>query len=205
MSIGKNITALKIFLPSNNMYLSDVDITKAVKDGSIVLEPFTKKRLQPASYDIALGNRFLISEAHMHGVIDPEKKIFPAMREVILKDSEQFILHPGIVVLGFSHDYFGSNKYLIHLNGKSSLARIGLIVHNTAGLINPGHFLNVVFELYNTNTIPIILRPKMSIAQLTFSELSSPPSGSYEKTGRYGKGKDNWKGGVPPKSSSKKK
>ncbi|MDR3548099.1 MAG: dCTP deaminase [Candidatus Pacebacteria bacterium] len=185
------------------MYLSDVDIEKAVKEGSIVLEPFNKKNLQPASYDILLGNRFLISESHRHGFIDPEKKIFPEMREVILKDGEQFILHPGIVVLGFSHDYFGSDKYLIHLNGKSSLARIGLIVHNTAGLINPGHFLNVVFELYNTNTIPIILRPKMPIAQLTFSELSSSPRTNYEKVGRYGKGKDNWKGGIPPKKRAK--
>ncbi len=182
------------------MYLSDVDIQKAVKKGTITLEPFDKKRLQPASYDILLGNRFLISESHVTGYIDPEKKIFPKMREIILKDKEEFILHPGVVVLGFSHDYFGSDTYLIHLNGKSSLARIGLIVHNTAGLINPGHFLNVVFELYNTNTIPIILRPKMAIAQLTFSELSSPPSSSYAKIGRYGKGKDNWKGGIPPKT-----
>ncbi len=181
------------------MYLSDSDIEKAVKKGDLTLEPFDKKRLQPASYDILLGNRFLISEAHKHGYIDPEKKVFPEMREIILSDKEEFILHPGIVVLGFSHDLFGSNKYLIHLNGKSSLARIGLIVHNTAGLINPGHYLHVVFELYNTNSIPIILRPKMPIAQLTFSELSSPPKKSYEKLGRYGKGKDNWKGGAAPR------
>jgi len=186
------------------MYLSDVDIEKAVKENSIIIDPFDKKRLQPASYDILLGNRFLISEGHKHGFIDPEKKIYPEMREVILSDKEEFILHPGIVVLGFSHDFFGSDRYLIHLNGKSSLARIGLIVHNTAGLINPGHFLNVVFELYNTNTIPIILRPKMPIAQLTFSELSSLPQSSYAKVGRYGRGKENWKGGIAPRKSKKK-
>lgn len=181
------------------MYLSDVDIEKAVKEGSITIEPFDKKRLQPASYDILLGNKFLVSESHKHGFIDPEKKIFPEMREIVLGDKDEFILHPGVVVLGFSHDYFGSNRYLIHLNGKSSLARIGLVVHNTAGLVNPGHYLNIVFELYNTNRIPIILRPKMNIAQLTFSELSTPPKTSYEKVGRYGKGEHNWKGGTAPK------
>ncbi|MEO6536836.1 MAG: dCTP deaminase [Candidatus Paceibacterota bacterium] len=181
------------------MYLSDIDIEEAVKRGDIILEPFDKKRLQPASYDIQLGNKFLITDGHKQSFIDPEKKIFPELREVVLKDGDEFILHPGVVVLGFSHDYFGSKRYLIHLNGKSSLARIGLVVHNTAGLVNPGHFLNIVFELYNTNTIPIILRPKMNIAQLTFSELLTPPKTSYEKVGRYGKGEKNWKGGAAPK------
>lgn len=179
------------------MYLSDVDIEKEVKAGEIKLEPFNKKHLNPASYDILLGNRFLITEWHERGIIDPVKKILPATREVIIKDGGEFVLHPGVVVLGFSHDFFGSNKYLIQLSGKSSLARIGLMVHNTAGIINPGHFLQIVFELSNTNVVPIVLRPKMAIAQLTFSELSSPPRHTYEKVGRYSK--DNNRGYVPPK------
>ncbi len=187
------------------MYLSDNDIEKAVEDGEIVLEPFDKKRLQPASYDILLGNRFLLSEQHKGAKIDPVKKVFPETREIILKDDEEFVLHPGVTVLGFSHDYFGSDKYLIHLNGKSSLARIGLVVHNTAGLVNPGHYLNIVFELYNTNIIPIVLRPKMPIGQLTFSELRTPHKRSYEKIGRYGKGEENWKGIVAPRTRTRAK
>lgn len=183
------------------MFLSDVDITRAVKAGELTLNPFEKRRVQPASYDILLGNRFLLSEQHKGSFIDPVRKIFPDTREVVLKDNEEFVLHPGVVVLGFSHDYFGSSKYLIHLNGKSSLARVGLVVHNTAGLVNPGHYLNIVFELYNTNTLPIILRPKMEIAQLTFSELKTPPKTEYAKVGRYGNGKKNWKGGTPPRFS----
>jgi len=86
-----------------------------------------------------------------------------------------------VSLLGLSKDYFGSRKYLIQLSGKSSLARIGLIVHNTAGLINPGHYLNIAFELCNLNSVPIILRPGMEIAQLIFAEISSPPEHSYEK------------------------
>lgn len=173
------------------MYLCDKDIERAVKSGDIVLRDFQKKRLQPASYDILLGNKFQILDQHQTDYIDPSKKRPIKVREVRLKDGEQFVLHPGVSVLGTSKDYFGSDKYLVHLNGKSSLARIGLIVHNTAGLINPGHFLNITFELCNLNSVPIILRPGMEIAQLTFSELSSNPITDFHKNSNYEK--DNWK------------
>jgi dCTP deaminase len=179
------------------MYLSDTDIEKEVKKGNIVLKPFDKKALNPASYDIKLGNRFLITEWHKHSIIDPAKKILPAEREVFVKNGEEFVLHPGVVVLGFSEDFFGSDHYLIHLGGKSSLARIGLMVHNTAGIINPGHFLQIVFELSNTNVVPIVLRPGMPVAQITFSPLSSPPKHTYEKVGRYAK--NNNRGWAPAK------
>lgn len=185
------------------MFLSDVDIEKEVKEGNIKIDPFDKKRLGPASYDLMLGNKFLITEWHERSVIDPTKNKLPVTREVIVKDGGEFVLHPGVVVLGFSYDFFGSDKYLIQLGGKSSLARIGLVVHNTAGIINPGHYLQIVFEFSNTNMVPIILRPKMEIAQITFSELSSPPKNTYQKMGRYSK--NNNKGWAPKKSVKKKK
>jgi len=184
------------------MYLSDVDIKKAVKDGDIILSGFDEKRLQPASYDILLGSKFLLTEAHMADSIDPAKKKYAPMREVLLKKGETFTLHPGVSILGISIDYFGSNKYLVQLHGKSSLARIGLMVHNTAGLINPGHFLRVTFELCNLNSIPIILTPGMPIAQLTFSKMVTEPSTSYKKVSKYVN--DSWKIEQPPKNLSKK-
>ena len=162
------------------MILADIDIKKAIKNGDIVIRDFDVRRLQPASYDILLGNRFFLTETHADGYIDPGKKKFPKVREVNLKNGEHFVLHPGVSVLSWSRDYFGSDKYLVQLSGKSSLARIGLIVHNTAGIINPGHFLNITLELYNLNNIPIILRPGMEIAQLTFSQLSSEPKKHYK-------------------------
>ena len=162
------------------MILSDSDIRKAIDSGDIVIRDFDVKRLQPASYDILLGNRFFLTETHTDGYIDPVKKKFPKVREVNLKNGAHFVLHPGVSVLSWSRDYFGSDKYLVQLSGKSSLARIGLIVHNTAGIINPGHFLNITLELYNLNNIPIILRPGMEIAQLTFSQLSSEPKKHYK-------------------------
>ncbi len=184
------------------MFLSDVDIKKEVKRGAITLEPFVEARLQPASYDIVLGNNFLVNDAHTSTFIDPANKVFPKTHDVRVADGEAFVLHPGVSILGYSKDYFGSDHYLIEVNGKSSLARIGLLVHNSAALINPGHFLQVALELCNLNNVPIILRPGMAIAQLTFSPLSSPPRQNYKENGRYAK--NNIMGFIPPKIIEKK-
>lgn len=184
------------------MYLSDVDIKKGVKNGDIVIKGFDESRLQPASYDILLSNKFIVWNTEQSVAIDPVKKIYPETKEITIPDDGHFVLHPGISILGTSVDYFGSDKYLIQLSGKSSLARIGLIVHNTAGLINPGHFLNITFELCNLNHIPIILRPNMRIGQIIFSELTNPPVKDYKTTGRY-HGRD-WQHFVDPKEEEKK-
>jgi dCTP deaminase len=179
------------------MYLSDADIKKALKKGQIIIEPFEESRLQPASYDVLLGNKFIVHNTESTAAIDPVNKIFPHTREIIIPDDGHFILHPGVSILGTSVDYFGSDTYLIQLSGKSSLARIGLIVHNTAGLINPGHFLNITFELCNLNHLPIILRPNMRIGQILFAQMSSRPVKDYKTTGRY-QGRD-WQHFVDPR------
>ena len=181
------------------MFLSDTDIHAAVKRGEIILEPFEVKRLQPASYDIRLGNTFIINEPHSTKAIDPGKGIYPKTNTVEIKDGEEFVLHPGVSILGYSKERFGSDKYLIEVNGKSSLARIGLIVHNSASIVNPGHILNIALELCNLNNVPIVLRPGMEIAQLTFSTLSNPTKRSYKQTGRYSQ--NNIVGYMPPKGA----
>lgn len=173
------------------MFLSDTDIKKAIKNGEIVIRPFQEKRLQPVSYDILLGNKFVVNDENNTQFVDPVKKVFAKTREINVKNGKEFVLHPGVSVLGASKEFFGSNHYLVQVGGKSSLARVGLMIHNTAGIINPGHFLNITFEITNQNNIPIILRPGMEIAQITFSMISSPPSQSYKTTGRFAK--DNWK------------
>lgn len=184
------------------MFLSDTDILKEVKRGAITLKPFVESRLQPASYDILLGNRFVVNEEDVTPFVDPSRKIYAKTREIIVKDGGEFILHPGVSVLGISKEYFGSNDYLIQVGGKSSLARVGLMIHNTAGLINPGHFLNITFELCNLNNVPIVLRPGMEIAQLTFSKLSSPTRKNYKEVGRFAA--DNWKNNFAAKKVTKK-
>jgi dCTP deaminase len=180
------------------MFLSDTDILKAIKGGEITLKPFDEARLGPASYDIKLGNKFIVNDENKTHVVDPARKIFAKTREIKVADGGEFILHPGVSVLGVSKEFFGSDHYLIQVGGKSSLARVGLMIHNTAGLINPGHFLNITFELCNLNNVPIILRPGMEIAQLTFSKLSSPPRQSYKKIGRFAS--NNWDHFVPAKA-----
>lgn len=180
------------------MFLSDSDIHAAVKSGDVTLEPFDKKRLQPASYDIRLGNTFIVNDPHTTSYIDPVKGVHPNTHTVEVADGDTFVLHPGVSILGYSKEYFGSDRYLIEVNGKSSLARIGLLVHNSAGLVNPGHFLNIALELCNLNNVPIILRPGMEIAQLTFSPLSSESKRQYKEKGRYHL--NNIVGYVPPKS-----
>lgn len=180
------------------MFLSDIDIEKNVAEGKITLEPFAGKQLQPASYDILLGNKFVENDASATHFIDPAKKIYAKTTERMIKDGDEFVLHPGVSVLGLSKEFFGSDHYLIQVGGKSSLARIGLMIHNTAGIINPGHFLHITFEITNQSNIPIILRPGMEIAQITFSMISSPTKQSYKKTGRFAK--DNWKHFVPAKA-----
>ncbi len=184
------------------MYLSDQDILKALKSGEIIIRNFDDERLQPASYDILLGNKFIVHNTEKTTAIDPVMKIYPETKEIIIPDDGLFVLHPGISILGTSVDYFGSEKYLIHLSGKSSLARLGLIIHNTAGIINPGHFLNITFELCNLNHLPIILRPNMRIGQILFSVLSSAPKKDYKSTGRYFN--RDWQHFVDPREEEKK-
>lgn len=182
------------------MFLSDVDIKKAVEKGEIVLKPFDESRLQPASYDILLGNTFFVNDAHSSAFIDPVQKIYPKTNKIEVADGDVFVLHPGVSILGYSKDFFGSDTHLIEVNGKSSLARIGLLVHNSAALINPGHFLNVALELCNLNNVPILLRPNMAIAQLTFCQLSTPPKQNYKEVGRYSD--NNFNNHVPAKNDA---
>lgn len=172
------------------MYLSDTDIKKELEAKRITISDFASERLQSVSYDILLGNKFQTIKSHQTAFVDPAKNIFPETHSVEISDGEAFVLHPGKTVLGTSKDYFGSDHYLIQLSGKSSLARIGLVVHNTAGIVNPGHFLNITFELYNAGKVPIILRPGMEIAQILFAQISSELERNYQETGRFNG--DNW-------------
>ena len=168
------------------MFLSDVDIMKGVKSGALTIEPFSEDQLQLASYDVTLGNEFEVVDRHLVQASDPARKIYPSTRRFKVEDDGEFVLHPGENVLGKQREFIGvDNEHLILLSGKSSLARIGLVVHNTAMLFNPGHKFYPTFELVNASNIPIILRPGMHIAQLLFAKLSSPTSKSYEDVGRY--------------------
>ncbi|MEM1312613.1 MAG: dCTP deaminase [Patescibacteria group bacterium] len=163
------------------MQLSDVDIRRSLQTQEIFISDFDEQRLQPASYDVLLGNEFLVFKSHKLGAIDPKKSISEHMYKITLKSSEDyFTIHPNEFVLAVTQDKFGSKaKHAVQLMGKSSLARLGLIVHTTAGFIDPGNILNATLELVNVNNVAIQLYPGMKIGQIAFYELKTPSERTY--------------------------
>lgn len=175
------------------MFLSDKDILLALEQGDVIIKDFDRKRLQPASYDVLLGNQFMVFENHKIAIIDPKLPITGVMRTVEIADDDFFVLHPGEFALAVTKDYFGvSEKLCCQLMGKSSMARLGLIIHTTAGFIDPGNQLNATLELLNTNSLPIKLYPGMKIGQLAFCRLETPaekPYGHSDLNSKYYKSK----------------
>ena len=166
---------------THTMHLSDTDIKKALISGDIIIKDFDPNRLQPASYDILLGDEFIVFDNHKSDCIDPKENPEKYTRKIKLQgDDSYFVLHPSEFALGVTFDYFGvSQKYACQIMGKSSLARLGLIIHTTAGFVDPGNQLKATLEFVNVNTLPIRLYPKMKIAQIAFYELKSPATKGY--------------------------
>lgn len=162
------------------MILSDADIKKALSTGAITVDPLFPGAVQPASVDLHLGADFLVFEAAHHAYIDPAEPIDDMMKEVTINNDKQFILHPGEFALGLTYEVVGVNDSMVgRLEGKSSLGRIGLIIHATAGYLDPGNKLKMTLELHNISGLPIKLYYKMPIAQLSFSPLSSKADVPY--------------------------
>jgi dCTP deaminase len=166
------------------MQLSDIDIQQALEVQDIFIEQYDPQRLQPASYDVLLGSDFLVFDNHKIQCIDPKESVSEYMTKVSIAEDDFFIIHPGEFVLGATWEKVGVNaKYACQVMGKSSLARLGLIIHTTAGFIDPGNNLRITLEFVNTNTIPIKLYPKMKIAQVAFYELKTPAQKPYGSAG----------------------
>lgn len=164
------------------MILSDGDILKEIKEGNIIIDPFKEKYLQPASVDLHLGDTFLVYDTHTGHVIDPKKSVDGLMRRITISGDQPFVLHPGDFALGAIYETTGvSSRYVGRLEGKSSVGRLGILVHVTAGFLDPGNKVNMTLELHNTATLPVLLYYKMPIAQMAFQQLSSPSLHPYSK------------------------
>lgn len=162
------------------MILSDKDIKRYLKSGKIGVEPLFPNSIQPASIDLHLGADFLIFKTTNAICIDPKEKIDPLMEKVRINDKEQFILHPGEFALGMTYEVVSvANDMVGRLEGKSSLGRIGLIIHATAGYLDPGNTLKMTLELHNISSLPIKLYYKMPIAQMSFTPLSTKADNPY--------------------------
>ncbi len=164
------------------MILSDRDLKKALAEGKIGVDPMFPNSLQPASIDVHLGADFLIFRNEQYMAIDPKEPIDAMMEPLTIDDNRQFILHPGQFALGMTYETVSvPNDMVVQLNGKSSLGRIGLIVHATAGYVDPGNTLKITLELQNLANLPIKLYYKMPIAQVAFVTLSSEVDVPYGK------------------------
>ncbi len=161
------------------MVLSDRDIRAALERGRIEIDPFDPGCVQPASVDIRLDRRFRVFRSSRHPYIDLAQRL-DDITELVEVDEAPFILHPGEFVLGSSRERIRLADDLVsRVEGKSSLGRLGLLIHSTAGFIDPAWNGHITLELSNANTIPITLYPGMRIGQLSFFQLSSPAERPY--------------------------
>ncbi len=171
------------------MLLSDRDIKAELGSGRIALEPFEPEMVQPSSVDVRLDRFFRLFDNHKYPFIDPAVDQPELTRFVEVDADQPFILHPGEFVLGSTFELVSlPDDVAARLEGKSSLGRLGLLTHSTAGFIDPGFSGHVTLELSNVATLPIKLWPGMKIGQMCFFRLSSAaekPYGSAEYASRY--------------------
>lgn len=165
------------------MALSDVDILQAMSEGHITVSPFEERSLQPASIDLHLDRHFLVYDTSKHYVIDPKQPIDEMMRPVEIEGDQPFVLHPGEFALGLIKETTGvSDRMVGRLEGKSSVGRLGVLIHVTAGFLDPGNCLQMTLELHNTANMPVLLYEGMPIAQMAYERLSTKcqnPYGSF--------------------------
>ena len=171
------------------MLLSDRDIRAQLDSGRVRLDPYEPEMIQPASLDVRLDRYFRLFDNHKYPVIDPSQDQPELTRLVDAGPEDPLVLHPGEFVLGATYEQVTlPDDIAARLEGKSSLGRLGLLTHSTAGFIDPGFTGHVTLELSNTATMPIMLWPGMKIGQLCFFQLSSAaehPYGSGAKGSRY--------------------
>ena len=171
------------------MLLSDRDILHEASNGGIQLDPWEPGMVQPSSVDVRLDKYFRVFENHRYPHIDPAQEQAELTRLIETPEGEPFVLHPGEFALASTYELVTLDSHVAaRLEGKSSLGRLGLLTHSTAGFIDPGFSGHVTLELSNMATLPVLLWPGMKIGQLCFFRLSSPaefPYGSEKYGSRY--------------------
>jgi dCTP deaminase len=180
--------------------LSDRDLIRALEAGALRLEPYDPDLIQPSSIDVRLDRLFGIFNNHLYTHIDPAVRQDDLTSQVEVADGEPFVLHPGEFVLASTLELITLNdEVAARIEGKSSLGRLGLLTHSTAGFIDPGFSGHVTLELSNVATLPIRLWPGMKIGQLCIFRLSSPAQHPYGST-VYGSRYQGQRGPTPSRS-----
>jgi dCTP deaminase len=162
------------------MILSDRDLTEALKTGRLVIDPLGPNAVQPSSIDVRVGSQFRVFANSRYPYIDVRQPMDDLTELVTADDEEPFILHPGEFVLGTTLERVEIPDDLVgRLEGKSSLGRLGLLIHATAGFVDPGWRGHLTLEFSNVATLPITVYPGMKIGQISFFQMSSPAQNPY--------------------------
>lgn len=171
------------------MIFSDRSIREAIAGGRIRIDPFDPNMVQPSSVDLRCDRFFRVFENHRYALIDPKAPQEDLTTVVEAAEEEPFMLHPGEFVLGSTLEVVGlADDVVARLEGKSSLGRLGLLIHSTAGFIDPGFEGQVTLELSNVANLPIAIYPGMAIGQVSFYQLSTAaehPYGSESLNSKY--------------------
>lgn len=171
------------------MILSDRSIREAIDSGRIVIDPLDESMIQPSSVDVTVDRYFRVFRNHTTGIIDVKTNLEDLTELVEIPDGDVFILHPGEFVLGATAERVAIGDDLVgRLEGKSSLGRLGLLIHSTAGFVDAGWDGYLTLELSNVATLPITLYPGMKIGQISFLSMTTPadrPYGSASLGSKY--------------------
>lgn len=166
------------------MILSDRDIRAAIASGRIGIEPFSDEHVQPSSIDLRVDHYFRTFHNARYPFIDVKQEMDDLTELIEVKDAEAFILHPGEFVLGSTLESVRlPNDLVASLEGKSSLGRLGLLIHSTAGWCDPGFEGHLTLELSNVANLPITIYPGMKIGQISFYRLTSEAEHPYGTKG----------------------
>ncbi len=171
------------------MVLSDRTIKEQIEAGRIIIEPFDPRDVQPASVDLHLDSKILVFRNSTAPYIDLRADLPELTEPLVIKEDQPFILHPGEFVLGSTFEHIEiPNNIVARLEGKSSLGRIGLLIHSTAGYVDPGWKGHLTLELTNVSRLPVTLYYGMRIGQISFLQMTTEvdrPYGSSELGSRY--------------------
>jgi len=162
------------------MILSDTDLRGLLNSGRLVVEPLGKNAIQPSSIDLRVGTHFRVFANNRYPYIDVRKPMEDLTEMVEANESEPFILHPGEFVLGSTLERVELPDDIVgRLEGKSSLGRLGLLIHSTAGFVDPGFRGYLTLELSNVANLPITIYPTMKIGQISLFTMTSPAEHPY--------------------------
>ncbi len=171
------------------MILSDKSIREALAAKRIIIDPLDESCLQPSSIDVKVSNLFRVFRNHTAAVIDVKKDLADLTELVEVPQDGVFMLHPGEFVLGSTLERIAiANDLVGRVEGKSSLGRLGLLIHSTAGFIDAGFDGHITLELSNVANLPITIYPSMKIGQVSFMTMTTPadkPYGSGAKGSKY--------------------